>query len=116
MNIRSAYDVMELQSIHAELEFDQSWDEKMGYQTQQVLCVPVAFHQKTLGVLQLVNKTTGSRFTDEDEGWAQSIAEAIGIAFHNHTKAQRRVRTRFNLLLDAQLISPEDLEAAEAFL
>ena len=114
VTIRSVYDVVEIKSIHAELEFDQSWDKKTGYVTRQVLCMPIAFQQKTHGVLQLINKTTGSRFTAEDAGWAESIAEVLGIAFNNHTKAQRRVRTRFDLLLDERLISPEDLEAALA--
>ncbi len=114
VNISNVYDVGEIKSIHAELEFDQSWDKKTGYVTQKVLCVPIAFQQKTLGVLQLINKTTGSRFTAEDAAWAESIAEVIGIAFNNHTKAQRRVRTRFDLLLDEHLITPEDLETALA--
>ena len=113
-NIRSVYDVVEIKSIHAELEFDQSWDKKTGYVTRQVLCVPIAFQQKVLGVLQLINKTTGSRFTAEDAGWAESIAEVLGIAFNNHTRVQRRVRTRFDLLLNEHLITPEDLEAALA--
>ena len=114
VSIRSVYDVVEVKSIHAELEFDQSWDKRTGYVTRQVLCVPISFQTKVLGVLQLINKTTGSRFTAEDAGWAESIAEVLGIAFNNHTKVQRRVRTRFDLLLDEHLISPEDLEAALA--
>ena len=112
VNIRDVYDVVEIKSLHAELEFDGSWDKKTGYVTRQVLCVPISFQQKILGVLQLINKTTGNRFTAEDAGWAESVSEVLGIAFHNHTKVQRRVRTRFDLLLDEQLISPEDLEAA----
>ena len=114
VNIRSVHDVVEIKSIHAELKFDQTWDKKTEYVTRQVLCVPIAFQQKILGVLQLINKRAGSRFTAEDAGWAESIAEVLGIAFNNHTKVPHRVRTRFDLLLDEHLIEPGDLEAALA--
>ena len=62
VSIRSVYDVVEVKSIHAELEFDQSWDKRIGYVTRQVLCASISFQTKVLGVLQLINKATGSRF------------------------------------------------------
>ena len=58
-------------------------DELTGYRTQQILCVPIKNRrEEILGVLELLNKRTGS-FTPEDEEVLSLLATQIGIAMTN---------------------------------
>lgn len=48
--------------------FNQAIDKKTGYRTKAILCMPIKVEDQVIGVLQLINKTTGNGvFTAEDE-------------------------------------------------
>ena len=73
VNIADAYNVAELQGIHPSLNHDTSYDKRTGFKTRQVLTYPIVADNKYLmGVLQLLNKKSGLRFTRKDE---ESVAE-----------------------------------------
>ncbi|HPC73462.1 MAG TPA: GspE/PulE family protein [Syntrophales bacterium] len=111
VNIADAYDKEELKAIHKSLTFDESWDKKSGYRTTQVLAVPVYHENNLMGVVQLVNKKGGGKFNAEDQSFLEEIAEVLGIAFYNQQKATApRRRTRFDYLVQRDLIKPQDLE------
>ena len=112
VNIRDAYDLFDIKSFHPEIGFDRSWDQKTGYLTRQVLCVPIADPENTFGVLQLLNKTTGNRFTDEDVIGAETIAEALAGTMVEHGYVESRTPTRFDLLLYEHLLKPDRLKSA----
>jgi type II secretory ATPase GspE/PulE/Tfp pilus assembly ATPase PilB-like protein len=116
LNIADAYDDAELTAISPRLSFDRSWDERSGFRTQQMLAVPILYERKYLmGVLLLLNKQDGGRFTREEEGFVREIAETLGIALRNHYKlAQHRPTTKFDYLLEQNLITPDELDAAIA--
>ncbi len=81
LNIADAYDSAELAAIHPHLSFDQSWDTRSGFHTRQMLAVPILVeHKYLMGVLLLLNKRHGERFTSEDEGCATDLAETFGLA------------------------------------
>jgi hypothetical protein len=67
VNIADAYDKAELARISPTLSFDGSWDKKTGFKTQQILGMPILHEGKAIGVIQLLNKKRGARFTKEDE-------------------------------------------------
>jgi len=67
LNIVNAYDKDELRRINPALTFDESWDERTGYKTKQVLVAPIKFSKYLLGVIQFINKLEGNRFTLEDQ-------------------------------------------------
>ncbi len=46
--------------------FDKSFDEKTGYVTRSILCVPLKFNNKVLGVVQALNRTDGRPFGKDD--------------------------------------------------
>ena len=56
INIADVYNDAELAKIDPQLNFNKSWDEKSGFRTKQVLAAPIAFENKLLGVIQLINK------------------------------------------------------------
>ncbi|MBW1772631.1 MAG: GspE/PulE family protein [Deltaproteobacteria bacterium] len=113
-NIVDAYDGHELSMINRDLSFDKSWDEKSGYVTKQILTVPIFYKKYVIGVLQLVNKKNGDRFTLEDQTSAVEMASVLGIAFYNHKKLTQtsKKRTRFDYLINNNLITEKELDQA----
>jgi type II secretory ATPase GspE/PulE/Tfp pilus assembly ATPase PilB-like protein len=115
VNIADAYDGGELKKISPELSFDSSWDKKTGIRTTQILCMPILHEGKVLGVMQLINKKHGSRFTKDDEVSVARIAKTLGIAFNNQAQigAQRR-GTKFDYVVAQGLVTQDEVNQAIA--
>lgn len=61
--------------------FDRSYDQKTGYRTRSILCMPV-LSTKTdniVAVVQLLNKLNESPFNEEDERHFKEFAESLGV-------------------------------------
>ncbi len=113
VNISDAYNQAELGAIDPGLNFDSSWDKKSGFKTRQILAAPIFINQETLGVIQIINKKIGEgKFSEEEVGLSLEIAEVLGIAFYNQQRFERRRKTRFDYLVNHDLIKEEDLERA----
>ncbi len=111
VNIADAYNMAELQSIHPSLLHNTSYDKRTGFKTKQVLTYPIVADNKYLmGVLQLLNKKSGSRFTRKDEESVAEIAKALGIAFFNLRKNTKKNPTKFDHLVGSGKITQNDLE------
>ena len=113
VNIADAYDAAELRRLSPELHFDGSFDKRTGFRTTQILCMPVLHEGKVLGVVQILNKKHGSRFTKDDELSVARIARTLGIAFHTQAQlgAQRR-GTKFDYLIAQGLLSQDEIHQA----
>ena len=123
VNIADAYDKAELARISPTLSFDSSWDKKTGFRTQQILAMPIMHEGKPIGVIQLLNKKKGARFTKDDETGVSRIAKTLGIAFNNQAQLsqsqeliqnQGRPKTKFDYLLAQHRIEPAELSSAVA--
>lgn len=74
-----------LHDAYEDPRFDRSHDARTGYRTRSVLCVPIKNrNHKVVGVLQLLNKTTGP-FGPRDLEFLGSISEHMAIAMENAT-------------------------------
>jgi len=113
VSIVDAYDAAELKKISPELSFDSSWDKKTGFRTTQILCMPILHEGKVLGVMQLINKKRGPRFTKDDEVSVARIAKTLGIAFNNQAQmgAQRR-GTKFDYVVSQGLVTQDEVNQA----
>ncbi len=117
VNIADAHDKAEIAKISSSLNFDSSWDKRTGYHTQQILAMPILHDGKTIGVIQLLNKRKGPKFTKDDETGVSRIAKTLGIAFHNQTQLTQslnRPKTKFDYLLGQNRITQEELNSAIA--
>lgn len=115
VNIVDAYNPIELSSIHASLSFDPTMDKKTGFRTKQVLTYPIVAENKYLmGVIQLLNKRTGSKFTRKDEEYAGEIAKALGASLHSHRTRSKKPPAKFDYLLTTARIAQNDLDNALA--
>lgn len=57
-------------------------DQKTGFETRSLLCVPLVFRGEVVGAMQFLNKRNGE-FDDLDVERALSIAAAVAIAYTN---------------------------------
>ncbi|HSF05295.1 MAG TPA: GspE/PulE family protein [Methylomirabilota bacterium] len=114
LNIIDAYDKNELTRLAPSLAFDNTWDSKSGFRTKQVLAIPVFHDNRVVGVMQLLNKKRGPRFTREDESSLARIAKTLGIALHNQIHLAQKRGGKFDYLLAHHLITQEELNHANA--
>ncbi len=112
VNIADAYDKEELKRIDKTLFFDEAWDKQSGYRTTQVLALPVMHENTLMGVIQIVNRKGGGKFTADEQSLLEEIAEVLGIALYNQHRVSSRRKTRFDYLVNHNLMKDADLEAA----
>ena len=112
LNIKDVYDDRELASIAADLRFDKSWDSKFGFRTRQVLAYPIAHSKYMLGVMQLINRKSGDRFTAIDEKSVGELAKILGIALYNQKRIARTRPSKFDSLLQNNVITRKELDKA----
>lgn len=64
--------------------FDRSFDQKFGYTTKSLLCLPIRHHTgEIVGVIQLLNKKSGPAFTAEDEDFISKLSGHMAMALEN---------------------------------
>ena len=115
VSIADAYNIAELQGVHPSLIHDSSYDKRTGFKTKQVLTYPIVADNKFLmGVFQLLNKKSGTRFTRKDEESVAEISKALGIALYNLKKIAKKNPTKFDLLVTSNRITQNDLDQAIA--
>ncbi|MEK9629508.1 MAG: ATPase, T2SS/T4P/T4SS family [Nitrospinota bacterium] len=114
VNIEDVYNEDELKGFHSDLRFDSSLDKKSGNLTKSILGYPMLHSGKLMGVVQLVNKLNGERFTEQDEKAASIIAETLALAFQNQAKFIEPKPTKFSYLTQNGIITEEELTQATA--
>jgi type II secretory ATPase GspE/PulE/Tfp pilus assembly ATPase PilB-like protein len=112
VNITDAYNEKELKAVSKELRFDGSWDKKTGFKTVQVLAVPILYGQNAIGVIQLINRKGGGKFTDEEKSFLEELAVILGIALYNQQRVANRRRTRFDFLISRGFLTEQELDSS----
>jgi type II secretory ATPase GspE/PulE/Tfp pilus assembly ATPase PilB-like protein len=114
LNVANVYDDKEISAIDEGLHFDKSWDQKTGYRTRQVLVFPIIFQKYLMGALQLINRKSPGRFSEEDEKAVADLAKIIGIALYNQKRMAvgKGKATKFDYLLENHLLTQKELTKA----
>jgi signal transduction histidine kinase len=63
--------------------FSRDTDVRTGFLTQSVICVPIQIKDRTIGVLEALNKVSSDHFTDDDLRLLSTLAAQAGIAIEN---------------------------------
>lgn len=63
--------------------FFKEIDDRIGFKTRNLLCVPVRVKDRILGVLEAINKKDGKDFNEEDLSLFASLANQVAIALDN---------------------------------
>ncbi len=113
VNIADAYNAEDLKKIDRDLNFDPSWDKKSGFQTRQILAMPVLYNSTLMGVIQIINRKGGTaKFTEDEENFLREIAQVLGVSFYNPERFARRRKTKFDTLIIRGLLKEEELDSA----
>jgi adenylate cyclase len=99
---------------YADPRFERTIDEETKYVTKTVLCVPIRFRNKIIGVLQMLNKLNGV-YTTADLHLLEAMAEQTVITLHSallleRMKASREQEMKF-LDVVSEVTSHIDLSA-----
>jgi len=74
-----------LHDAYDDPRFDRTSDQRTGYRTRSMLCVPIKNRgERVVGVLQLLNKTNGA-FGARDLDFLSGISDHMAIAMENAT-------------------------------
>lgn len=113
VNVGDVYDETELKSYSPSFHFLQKVDKRTGYRTREMLVVPIISEQRELlGVLQLINNRNGGNFSKLEEEGAQDLAKTLAIAFAQRMKPALVIKTKYDPLVVAGVISTPELELA----
>lgn len=63
--------------------FAQSIDQRIGFSTHSVLCVPVRVRDKMLGVIEVINRRDGSPFSESDAELLMAVANQAAVVLEN---------------------------------
>jgi sigma-B regulation protein RsbU (phosphoserine phosphatase) len=75
INVADAYDLA---------YFEPTFDQKFGYRTRSLLCMPIRHRSgEIVGVIQLLNRMEGDRFTDDDVEFLSKLSGHIAMALEN---------------------------------
>lgn len=81
--VASTGQVLNIPDAYSDPRFDPTTDKRTGYQTRNILCMPVYNGAgELIGVTQLINKNKGS-FTNSDEEFLRAFNAQAGIALQN---------------------------------
>ncbi len=96
--------------VHTNPQWFRNTDEETGYSTHTLLVVPLMARGNPIGVLEVINKKTGSPFNDSDQKLLEAFASQATIAIENarlYTKTDQALEKRVDELSTMQRIDRE---------
>lgn len=96
--------------VLADPRWDTSFDQTTGFQTRNLICVPMISHDRLVGVIELVNKHAPACFSEEDTELLSSFAAQAAIAIENarlFTMTDQALAERVQELHTLQLIDQQ---------
>jgi Nif-specific regulatory protein len=73
--------------------------QKIGFPTSSILAVPMRVKDKLVGVIEILNKRGGKKFTEEDLQWLEIFSTQAAIAVEN-ARSYQKVRNELSVLQD----------------
>ncbi|GAB4220288.1 MAG: hypothetical protein Kow00102_06930 [Spirochaetota bacterium] len=69
--------------VYSDDRFDPNFDKQTGFTTRSIICVPLLYKGKLLGVIQAINPINRPAFTDEDMHLFMAFADQAVLAVQN---------------------------------
>ena len=73
--------------------------QKIGFPTTSILAVPMRVKERLVGVIEILNKRGGKKFTEEDLQWLEIFSTQAAIAVQN-ARSFQKVRAELSALQD----------------
>ena len=111
VNVGDVYDENELRAISPHLALRREVDASTGFRSHQMLAAPICDPEggRVLGVIQLINNLSGSRFSGVAEEGLLGLTQTLGVAFARHRRTAAQLRSRFDALVVDGRITAEEL-------
>lgn len=106
---------------YADSRFNPDVDRLTGYRTRTMVCVPLRYRGRVIGVAQCINKTGGSVFSEADVETFSLLAAQAAVAIVNarlHGEALAKQRLEFDMELAAgvqQSLMPQAVPVVAGF-
>ncbi|MBU0697992.1 MAG: GAF domain-containing protein [Proteobacteria bacterium] len=107
---------LNIYDVYADSRFDKRTDEKTGYRTRGILCVPIKDQTgAVIGVIEVINKKTGT-FTDSDMNLLKALSSIVAISVENAILLHEQNRQFRSLLevLAASIDAKDNLTAGHS--
>ncbi len=88
--------------------FSRQFDQKSGFYTRSILCVPLKSHDRLMGVLEVLNKKGGPGFNGDDLEMLILLSNMIGPALEN-AQLFRRLQEKLELTKEELQVVEEKL-------
>lgn len=99
--VASSGETINIQDAYNDNRFQPAYDQKTGYRTRSILCIPMRNHfGNIIGVVQVLNKQAGP-FDEDDEALLAALASLAAIAIEN-TKLYQSVVSKNEELYQTQ--------------
>ncbi len=72
-----------INNVYEDRRFDSNYDKITGFNTKSILCVPLLYKGKLLGVIQAINPKDRQGFDDNDNALFSSFADLAVLAVQN---------------------------------
>ena len=69
-----------IQDVNNDPRWKKEISEEIGYETKNIICVPIKMNDKVLGVLEILNKDKNKPLKESDLNIALSVAQEIAVA------------------------------------
>jgi len=86
--------------VSSDKRWNRSIDDRTGFKTRSILCVPLITHRKLIGVIEVLNKLDGESFTREDLAMLNSVASTAAVSIEN-TKLIQQVENGYKATIKA---------------
>jgi putative nucleotidyltransferase with HDIG domain len=85
--------------VKSDKRFAHQFDGESGFNTTSIICVPLVFNDRDLGVLEVINKRGGIGFTESDKHTLLAFAEHAAAAIYRN-KAFDEIKSDFVQVTD----------------
>jgi len=106
-HVAATQQIENIEDVYDDDRFDRQWDERTGYRTRSMLCVPLLTHEdKVVGVIQVLNKESGP-FTDYDIELLGALGSHAAISLDNaqlmqHYLEKQKMQQSLDIARDIQ--------------
>lgn len=92
-----------IEDVKTDSRWASRFDQSTGYQTRDILCVPIETEKSCVGCIQLLNKQEG-RFDSEDLEKCSNLATMVGLAIHKKGLLRKELKPK-EVLLQLEKVS-----------
>ena len=79
--------------------FNSDFDKKTGFRTKSIICVPMQFKKKTVGVVQIINSLDKEAFEEDDVPYMVALAGQAAVAIENVRLLQSNKELFLNVVM-----------------